>query len=129
MLLDEFCRARNVTDFCRERYPDIVKMAIWLAQNEGVFSSPPMLPGVLTSTCPNQLDALVRSEEMISNAPSLGLYADEIDEINCQTDSLLCFDLSSREDMIRFVDISRELGLHVRALCDSNIFPVIPEDD
>jgi len=94
---EEFCRSRNVTDFCRERYPDIFQMAMWVSRNEAMLESN-------------------------------SLFADEVDEINCQNDNMLSFELSSVADLILFLDISRERGLLVRAFSDQNPFPV-PEDD
>lgn len=98
---DEFCRYRHITDFCRGRYPKIESMAIWLSEHEQLLSSPQILPRVLTSIDRDQLDDIIRNEEMLSNPASSGLYfADEIDDINSQTDAMLFTQLKGRLDSV-----------------------------
>ena len=71
---------------------------------------------------------LIENEDSIENATSLGLYADEIDELYSQNDTMLSFELGSIEDLMLFTVITRELGFGIRAFTQQNPFPV-PEDD
>ena len=94
-------------------------MAMWLSENEGVFATPPILPLVLTNSRREDIDDLL-CNEAASVQPG---EWEEIGELNNSVDSMVAFELSSRDDLVQFCEISCELGFHVRAIFDPNITP------
>lgn len=97
---------------------------MWVSENEGLFATPPILPLVLTCWRPESLDTLTANQETIL----LPGEPDEIDDVNDSIDRMIAFELSSKDDLIKFTESIRDLGLCVRAIFDPNVTPMEEEE-
>ena len=101
----------EITEFCREYFPEHVKAEMWLNSNKHKFKNMPLKPAVVMCDNPDFTEQI---EEMLENTYD----AEKAEKYQSYYDDYCCYKCKTMEDFLTFVNGTSDAGIKVPVHCD-----------